>query len=190
MSVGSEGSTCAFKHAREISTNDSCIRSAESGAHVFFSSANFVTAKLSTVLSASSGGVGAKTDSVPVCRIYRATNLQRTSGWELSRLFVHTHLTLIGGRPVSVGTAQREPSPILFWSGSTRVPSSSPLPRGCPATVGPLSHRPHPHGTWQGCRILGVSPEGKCRSTSSSELTPLAWSHQERKANSRSTPSQ
>ena len=55
-----------------------------------------------TIRRASKGGVGANIDSVPAPRIWRATSLARMLGDSSSPLFVSTHLTEMGRRPVTL----------------------------------------------------------------------------------------
>ena len=135
--VGSEGSTCALKYALEMSMNDSCILSGDSGAQVLLSPSNWVTAKLKTVLRASSGGVGAKTESVPGCLICLATRRHRTFGLRWSHLLVQAHLTLMGGRPVSlrhsaIGTSFHTPLASKYASSLAFPAATSSSGRGWP----------------------------------------------------------
>ena len=61
---------------------------------------NFVVAMLKTIRGDSSGGVGAKMASCPAVHISRAANPLRMLGFSSSPLFVSTHQTEMGARPI------------------------------------------------------------------------------------------
>ena len=97
--IGSSGFVLALKYAREMSRKDNCILLGCSESQTFqLSPAILVHAKLKTNRSASSGGVGANTLSLPGDLISLATRRDLTLGQASSPLFTSTHLTLMGRR--------------------------------------------------------------------------------------------
>ena len=84
-----------------MSIMDICCLSGEAGSHILRGSpGRFVVAWLRIILSDSSGGVGAKIASSPAVLISLATKRLRMRGLASSPLFVSTHLTVIGRRPI------------------------------------------------------------------------------------------
>ena len=98
-----------------MSTAETCVLRSDFGSLTWTGRpGKSVVAMDSTLLSASSGGVGAKMASSPACRICLATNLLRMFGLVLSPLLTSTHLTVTGGLPVT-----RLASPMGLFSHTT-----------------------------------------------------------------------
>ena len=99
--MGSLSSVRALNYARLISMSITCMRSSLSGSYTgLLRPGSSVVAMLSIILNDSSGGVGANMASWPAMRISLATSLLRMFGWSSSPLFVSTHLTEMGFRPI------------------------------------------------------------------------------------------
>ena len=99
-----------------------------------------MAARLSTVLNASSGGVGAKMLSSPGRLISRATSLDLYFGSASSALFVSTHFTEMGALPIlikasTLGRLCHTPLVSKYLSSSALAARTSAGMSGCPVTA-------------------------------------------------------
>ena len=99
--TGSFSLVLALKYARLISISKICVRSSPCGSRqCFLEPTKSVAAIVRIIRRDSSGGVGAKIASCPACRISLATRRLRMFGFTSSPLFVSTHRTEMGARPM------------------------------------------------------------------------------------------